>query len=109
MKLKIQEPTTNSVVNLALDTIKINKQALVFVNTKRSAEKCAEDIAKKIKTKDPKYEQLSNQLSKALSKPTKQCQRLSKIAKKGIAFHHAGLVQKQRSLIEDELYSGEFL
>ncbi len=106
MKTKIEQITANPVIDLALDTTKKNKQALIFVNTKRSAEKCAEDIAKKIKTKDPKYEQLSTQLLKALSKPTKQCERLAEVAKKGIAFHHAGLVQKQRSLIEDEFRKG---
>ena len=36
-------------INLALDTIEIGKQALVFANTKSSAEKTAEDIASKIK------------------------------------------------------------
>src|SRR4030042_2606486 len=106
MKTKIEQITANPVIDLALDTTKKNKQALIFVNTKRSAEKCAEDIAKKIKTKDPKYEQLSTQLLKALSKPTKQCERLANVAKKGIVFHHAGLVQKQRSLIEDEFRKG---
>ena len=44
--------------------------------------------------------------NKALSKPTKQCERLAKVTKNGIAFHHAGLVQKQRSLIEDEFRKG---
>lgn len=103
--MKIQQ-TGNAVIDLALDTIKKNKQAFVFVNSKRGAEKSAEDIARKIKTYNPKYEKLSEQLSNALSRPTKQCERLAKIAKKGIAFHHAGLVQKQRSLIEDEFRKG---
>ena len=34
---------------LALDTLKIQKQALIFVNTKRSAEKTAEDLSKVVK------------------------------------------------------------
>ncbi|GAG36470.1 unnamed protein product, partial [marine sediment metagenome] len=44
---KIPSETGNAALDLALDTIKIGKQALVFANTKRSAEKTAEDIAKK--------------------------------------------------------------
>jgi len=103
---KISSETGNAALDLALDTIKIGKQALVFANTKRSAEKTAEDIAKKVKTDDEKLIELSEKVLKAISSPTKQCQRLSNCVKKGIAFHHAGLVAKQRELIEDNFRSG---
>ena len=43
MKVKIANDSTSAVVNLALDTILKGKQALVFVNSKRSAEKMAEE------------------------------------------------------------------
>ena len=103
---KISPETGNAALDLALDTIKIGKQALVFANTKRSAEKTAEDIAKKVKTENKKLTELSDKILKALSSPTKQCQRLSNCIKKGIAFHHAGLVAKQRELIEDNFRNG---
>ena len=105
-RLEIEELSDNAVINLALDTIKIGKQALVFVNTKQGAERCAEDISKKIKTADPKLEELSLQLLHSLSRPTKQCQRLAFVSKKGIAFHHSGLTHEQRSLIEDKFREG---
>ena len=47
--VKLDDEYDSAVLNIALDTIKINKQALIFVNTKRSAEKTAEEISKKIK------------------------------------------------------------
>ena len=103
---KISSETGNGALDLALDTIKLGKQALVFVNTKRSAEKTAEDISNKIKTNDEKLRELSENSLKALSKPTKQCERLAKCIKKGIAFHHAGLVSKQRALVEDSFRNG---
>ena len=103
---KISSETGNGALDLALDTIKIGKQALVFTNTKRSAEKTAEDIAKKIKTDSEKLVELSDKVLKAISSPTKQCQRLALCIKKGIAFHHAGLVAKQRELIEDNFRNG---
>ncbi|MFH1399327.1 MAG: helicase-related protein [Candidatus Woesearchaeota archaeon] len=102
METRIQQVTSNPVVDIALDTITKKKQALIFVNTKLSAEKCAEDIAKKLSTST----QLATDILSALPKPTKQCERLAKVIKKGIAFHHAGLVQKQRNLIEDEFRKG---
>jgi len=103
---KISAETGNGAIDLALDTIKLGKQALVFVNTKRSAEKTAEEISKKIKSANSELEKLSNDALRALSRPTKQCERLAMCVKKGIAFHHAGLVAKQRSLIEDNFKNG---
>ena len=102
----ISAETGNAALDLALDTLKLGKQALVFVNTKKSAEKTAEDIARKIKTNSKELEELSEKALNALSSPTKQCQRLAASIKKGVAFHHAGLVAKQRELIEDNFKSG---
>jgi len=92
-------------IDISLDTIKIGKQALIFVNSKRSAESVAEKISKQVK--DIKLINLSEQILHALSKPTKQCERLSKCVLNGIAFHHAGLNYKQRELIEDHFRSGD--
>jgi len=92
---------SDSTLNVAFDTIKKDKQAIVFANTKNSAEKCAEEIAKKIKINDKKLIELSEKCLKSLSSPTKQCRRLAYCLKKGIAFHHAGLASKQKELVED--------
>ncbi len=102
----ISVETGNAALDLALDTLNLGKQALVFANTKKSAEKTAEDIARKVKTDNEKLVELSNNVLKALSSPTKQCQRLALCIKKGIAFHHAGLVAKQRELIEENFRNG---
>src|SRR3989339_267572 len=96
----------NPVIDIALHTISLGKQAIVFVGTKSSAEKQAEDIAKKIKKSGPRCLEISEQAKNALPQPTKQCTRLAYCIGKGIAFHHAGLVQKQRELIEKEFRSG---
>jgi len=103
---KIESITSDSTINLVLDTIKIKKQALVFTNTKRSAEKTAEEISNKIKESTKELEELSEQILHVLSRPTKQCERLAKCIKKGIAFHHAGLTPKQKELIEDNFRNG---
>ncbi len=104
--LSIPEVTGNDTINIALDTIKIGRQALVFLNTKQSAEKCAEEIARKIKTDNKKLAELSLSVLKALSRPTKQCERLSRCINRGIAFHHAGLTHEQRTAVEDNFRNG---
>ena len=81
---KISLQAGNGALDLSLDTLRLGKQAILFTNTKKSAEKTAEDIAKKIKTDDKKLEELSKTVIKSLSSPTHQCIRLSKCLKKGI-------------------------
>ena len=104
--IKLDDEFDSSVLNIALDTLKIGKQALIFANTKKSAEKTAEDISKKIKGDDAQLKLLSDKALNALSRPTKQCERLAFCLKKGIAFHHAGLTQEQKAIIEDNFRSG---
>lgn len=101
----------DDIVNVSLDTISIGKQALIFVSTKRSAEKTAEEIASKISFEQinnkGKLKVLSENILHALNNPTKQCERLSKIVLKGIAFHHSGLSNKQKFLIEEAFRKGD--
>ena len=97
------QQTGNEVLDLALDTRKKNKQALIFVNTKKGAEKQAEEISKKLPTIQ---EELAEKIRNILPNPTPQCERLSRCIKKGVAFHHAGLHTKQRELIEDNFRNG---
>ena len=104
--IDINDQFESAVLNIALDTLKIGKQALVFVNTKKSAEKTAEEISKKLKGENEILESLSEQALSSLSKPTKQCERLAFCLKKGIAFHHAGLVHKQKDIIEENFRKG---
>jgi helicase len=100
---EILQTTNDPVVNVVLDTLEKNKQALVFVNTKRSAEKVAEDISRKTKIE---LIELSEKIKTIIATPTKQCERLAKCVKKGIAFHHSGLHTKQRELIEENFKKG---
>ncbi len=89
---------------LAVETIEMGKQAIIFVASRASAEKTAEEISKLTSIR---LTELSNEILKAGSTPTKQCRKLSHIVEKGIAFHHAGLLQKQKDLIENEFRSGK--
>src|SRR3989344_6168801 len=96
--------------DLALDTIDKNKQSIVFVESKQSAEKTAEEIAKLVKKHKkavrPELAAVAEQIKDALGSPTHQCIRLAQCVEQGIAFHHAGLVAVQRELIEDNFKKG---
>lgn len=108
MKLvSVEQKYKDGLINLALDTLDKKKQALVFVNSKKSAEKEAEEISKKINLDTEELNKLSNQVLSVLSKATDQCNRLSDCVKKGIAFHHAGLASEQKRLVEDAFRQGK--
>lgn len=104
--LEIPATQVDSVISIARNTLELDKQAIVFVNSKSSAESQAEKISVTIKLSDAKLEKLSEKLLLAVSSPTRQCKRLALCAKKGVAFHHAGLTSKQRELIEDAFRDG---
>lgn len=104
-ELVIAEKISEPIVNIVLDTLERKKQALIFVNNKRSAEKVAEEISKKVKSAE--LNELKEQVLKVLSKPTKQCERLALCIKNGVAFHHAGLASKQKEIIEEAFKKGE--
>ncbi len=97
----------NDVVNLALEVVPQGGQSLVFVNTRRSAEKLALDVAKEARgflgegEEEERLKALAAQVLEVLAEPTEICRKLSRALKGGAAFHHAGLEAGQRRLIED--------
>ncbi|MBI2085367.1 MAG: DEAD/DEAH box helicase [Candidatus Aenigmarchaeota archaeon] len=98
-------------IKIVHDTTKKNKQSLVFVATRKSAEVTAERIADYMKDKLSRPDvielnKISEEILHALEYPTRQCERLAKCVRGGIAFHHAGLVSKQRKLIENGFKNG---
>ena len=108
----IKRISENHVVNLAIDTIGIGKQALIFTGTRPGAEKSAEETAKCVNFGPGREKEirilhkLAEDVVHSLDSPTRQCERLGKCVRKGIAFHHSGLTAKQRSLIEDNFRNG---
>ncbi len=99
------ESMLGSELGVVEDTLRKGKQILVFVSTRRNAEALAEKLVKVTETylsseEREKLAKLSEKVLTALESPTKQCKKLAEVCKKGVAFHHAGLVAKQRALIE---------
>ncbi len=93
------------------NTINMKKQALYFVATRKYTESLAENLGKfnqNFLERNEKKElaKLSDEVKNVLEVPTKQCRKLADCVKSGTAFHHAGLLYKQKKLIEDSFKKG---
>lgn len=110
---EVEQIVKEEPLNLALETVKNQGQSLVFVNTRQRAEKFALDAAPAVKKLLSKAEEkvlkkLAKEVLKVLPEPTKICRRLGKCIEGGAAFHHAGLVARQRRLVE-EAFKGNLI
>src|SRR3972149_6118695 len=93
-------------VEVAKKTVAENKQAIIFAASRRNAEaiaeRCAESLRKSLTEKEAAVLLgLSKEASSSLESATPQCKKLASCIESGVAFHHAGLVSKQRVLIEN--------
>lgn len=99
---KISDPT----LRLAVNTVEKGKQALIFCPTKNIAESTAAKLAA-LFTPTNEQRALSKKVLDHVTPPTKQCLQLAECVSSGVAFHHAGLVQKQKQLVEDSFRNDE--
>ncbi|NJE54015.1 ATP-dependent DNA helicase [Thermococcus sp. 21S9] len=92
--------------SLVTDAVKRGKGALVFVNTRRSAEKEALALSKLVSSHltKPEKRALESLASQLEDNPTSE--KLKRAIKGGVAFHHAGLSRVERTLIEDAFREG---
>lgn len=106
------------IVKIVEKAIEDNSQALSFVSTRRFTESLANYVAKKIdkkttKEQKQKFKQVADKLlevpKKKGSLPTTTCLKLAEAAEKGVVFHHAGLFNEQKEIIEDEFRKGNIL
>ncbi len=102
-RLKIRRVQGDDALSLALDAAEQGAQALVFLNTRRSAESFAERCAKVLGKRlgdSEMLRELAEKAEHALQEPTRVCRRLAAAIRGGAAFHHAGLAPEQRSIVE---------
>lgn len=106
------------IVKIVEKAIEDNSQALSFVSTRRFTESLATYVAKKIdkkttKEQKQKFKQVADKLLEVSKKkgslPTTTCLKLAEAAEKGVVFHHAGLFNEQKEIIEDEFRKGNIL
>ncbi|MBU0662707.1 MAG: DEAD/DEAH box helicase [Candidatus Diapherotrites archaeon] len=105
-KSDVIEPDTDAITSLVLDTIKKGKQALVFAGTRRNsagiAKRLSSTVAKNLLPKEKEFLlKKADEIENALESPTEQCRQLASLVRSGVSFHNAGLMQKQRTMLED--------
>ncbi len=113
---EMETKNKNDVILRVLNTsIEESSQILVFVSTRRFTESLANYIAGKIKQKIPAdrkkvFKEVAEKIldvpKKRGSLPTAVCLKLAECVESGIAFHHAGLFDKQKEIIEEEFRAG---
>jgi len=101
----------DDISGLVKDIMASGGQALVFVNTRRSAEALAKGLSSSIKSElgDKQREQLRKSADGLLAvqdEPTSMGARLARCLEAGAAFHHAGLTNAQRTMVEKEFRKG---
>ena len=108
----------NLVFKVLNDSLNDSAQMLTFVSTRRFTESLADNMAKKIAKNLPEgkkqiFESIAEDIlevpRRKNSEPTEVCYKLANCVKNGIAFHHAGLFDKQKEIIEEEFVKGNLL
>ncbi|MDY9922278.1 DEAD/DEAH box helicase [Methanobacterium sp.] len=106
------------ILRILKDSMAESSQALVFVSTRRFTESLANYLSGKIKKSLPaeKRKDFKRVAEKILdvprrrgSLPTEVCLKLAECAENGMAFHHAGLFDRQKEIIEEEFRAGNLL
>ncbi len=107
---KIERITNNETVNLALNTVKMGGQALVFASTRKNsasvARKIADHTCKVISKLSKKVLEREAEKVRTADEKTQLSESLAELVECGTAFHHAGLAGAHRRLIEDLFRQG---
>lgn len=101
----------DEITSVVFDVIKDSGQALVFVNTRRSTEALARRLARPIKKLLAAKEQkdlgdISKKFIGNRAEVTTLTKEIAEQISSGVAFHHAGLSDDQRKLVEQNFKSG---
>ncbi len=109
--VEIESSIRGPPIDLCIDTIKNGGQSLIFAETRtRSASlaaKGADAVSKFLSDPERKY---LGEISKKLldgNEHTELVKTLAALLKKGVGFHHAGLNQNCRQIIETEFRDGK--
>ncbi len=108
----VESSVKDDVGALVDEALRMGKQVLVFAMSRKNAEAVARrlrPIAERyVRAKTP-LRKIAREVLSALESPTRQCRELAEDIVHGVAFHHAGLVSKQRRAVERGFREGKIL
>ncbi|KPV64386.1 MAG: putative ski2-type helicase [Candidatus Bathyarchaeota archaeon BA2] len=108
---KIEKPTKNPAMNLALHIVKSGGQALIFAGTRKNSVSLAKRAATDMRTiiSKPMKRSLTRIAEEILAtgERTRLSELLAELISQGTAFHHAGLGGGHRRTIEDAFREGK--
>ena len=101
---------SSSAIDIAIDSLDNGGQAIIFAETRKRASslavKGAEGVYKRLdKANKSKAAEVSSQILKN-GDDTELTRTLSEVVAKGMGFHHAGLGQTSREIVEESFKSG---
>lgn len=101
---------SSSAIDIAIDSLDNGGQAIIFAETRKRASslavKAAEGVYKRLdKANKSKAAEVSSQILKN-GDDTELTRTLSQVVAKGMGFHHAGLGQTSREIVEESFKSG---
>ena len=101
-KIEITQNKDSTIKRIVKSTLEKKGQVLIFLNKRKKTHKMATNLKLLVKKHLEDSEiQLCKNIKKTLSKVSGVNHTLLGVCEHGIAFHHAGLLPKERKLIED--------
>jgi helicase len=109
-RFKIEASSATSAIDIAIDSVKNSGQAIIFAETRKRtsslAVKAAEGIYKRL---DRNAKAMATEASSRIIKngdDTELTKTLSQVIARGAGFHHAGLGQTSREIVEESFKNG---
>ncbi|MFX1587865.1 MAG: DEAD/DEAH box helicase [Promethearchaeota archaeon] len=101
-KIEVTQNKNSTIKKIVRSTLEKKGQVLIFLNKRKSAQQTAQNLKHLVKNFLSDLEKKTcKRLEASINKIKGGSNELKKVIKHGIAFHHAGLLPKERKLVED--------
>ncbi len=101
-RIEVTQNKDSTLKKIIKSTLNDGGQALIFLNRRKSTQQTAQNLKNLIKTHISEKElKACKMVGEKLNKIKGRHNELKKVVKCGVAFHHAGLLPKERKLVED--------